>query len=448
MRQPNPKLVAGSRELRQAIRVLRPFVVLVALSSLGLARPARAQEVDLLHAVAADLAVSSTYRSQRGQADALVDGDLETAWNSRTGELTTSWIEVRLPESVHVSSIAMTAGFTHVTERGTDLFPGNHRVRRVRVLHDGVLAGEHALDVASRGLQSVPVSGGGGVYRIEIVETAPGSRSDWREVCVSELRVMGSDPAARAGQRVPRIGVGTLPAPRVRTAPDRAAVGREHRQRVAAFERSWIEIERLAESPRVGSAPDEEQWPADMQALVRARRTALTALAEFVAPVDELEGDALRARAATRVPLEWPSGDRERVLARDLAVIALAMDRVHVFLDDDAARCRWARSLGLVHLTRASAFARGDAAHEDQDASEAEAMGEDLPRGAGHRIDALYALAEVLRDAEAEWSRNTRGVAPRLRRQSPPERTLAAPDLALVVEQLDVAQRTCGWPTP
>ena len=149
------------------------------LASLWLAAPARAQEVDLLHAIGADVAVSTTYRNQRGQADALIDGDLETAWNSRTGELTTSWIEVRLPPTAHVTSLAMTVGFTHVSERGADLFPGNHRVRRVRVLHDGVVATEHALDVSSRALQSVPVSGGGGVYRIEIVETEPGSRSDW-----------------------------------------------------------------------------------------------------------------------------------------------------------------------------------------------------------------------------------------------------------------------------
>ena len=418
------------------------------LASLWLAAPARAQEVDLLHAIGADVAVSTTYRNQRGQADALIDGDLETAWNSRTGELTTSWIEVRLPPTAHVTSLAMTVGFTHVSERGADLFPGNHRVRRVRVLHDGVVATEHALDVSSRALQSVPVSGGGGVYRIEIVETEPGSRSDWREVCVSELRVMGTDPGARPGQRVPRVGIGALPAPQVTTPPDRAAVSRAHRQRVAAFERSWIEIERLAESPRVGSAPDETAWPGDMQELVRARRTALTALADFVAPIDALEGDALRARAATRVPLDWPSGEREELLRRDLEVIALAMERVHAFLADDAARCRWARSLGLVHLTRASAFARGEASHEDQSASEAADMGERLPRGAGHRIDSLYALGEALRDAETEWSRNTRGVAPRLRRLSPPDGALAAPDLARVVEQLDVAQHTCGWPTP
>lgn len=78
-------------------------------------------EVDLLHAVEADVAVSSTYRDQRSQVDALVDGDLETAWNSRTGELVGAWIEVRLPESAQVTSIAMTVGFTHVSGE-SDLF--------------------------------------------------------------------------------------------------------------------------------------------------------------------------------------------------------------------------------------------------------------------------------------------------------------------------------------
>lgn len=254
----------------------------LALLVLGAIAPAgaRAQELDLLHAVGTELAVSSTYRNQRAQADALVDGDLETAWNARSGELTTSWIEVRIPASAHVTSIQMTAGFTHVSERGADLFPGNHRVRRVRVLHDGAPLGEHTLDTSARTLQTIPAAGGGGVYRIEILETEPGARSDWREVCVSELRVMGTDPGARAGARLPRIGVGSLPAPLAAATPDRTALGRAHRQRVAAFERSWIAIERLAESPRVGSAPAEEQWPLDMQELVRTRRTTLTTLAD------------------------------------------------------------------------------------------------------------------------------------------------------------------------
>ncbi len=78
-------------------------------------------ELDLLHAVRSDLAASSAYRNQSSQVAALIDGDLETAWNSRTGELVGAAIEVRLPADVHVNAIALTAGFTHM-QRGTDLF--------------------------------------------------------------------------------------------------------------------------------------------------------------------------------------------------------------------------------------------------------------------------------------------------------------------------------------
>jgi hypothetical protein len=424
----------------------RLAALIVLLAAFG-PTTAVAQDVDLLHAVGTDLAVSSTYRNQRGQADALIDGDLETAWNSRSGDLTTSWVEVRIPASARVSVIAMTVGFTHQTPRA-DLFTGNHRVRRVRVSRDGAVLGEHTLDPENRGLQSIAIQGPGGVYRIEILETQPGSRTDWREVCISELRVMGTDPGARVGQRMPRVGVGSLPAPRVTTPPDPVALGRAHRQRVAAFERSWLSIERWAESPRVGSAPDEDLWPSDMQSLVSTRRSTLTALADFVAGVDEVEADALRARAALRVPLEWPSGDRERLLVADLEAIARAMEMVHRLLADDAARCRWARSLGRVYLTRAAMFARGDASLSDQSASEAEVMGERVPRGENGRIDALYRLSEMLGDAEREWSRNTRGVAARLRRVTPPERAQSAADLTRVIAQVAVCEQTCGWPRP
>jgi hypothetical protein len=404
----------------------------------------RAQEVDLLHAVAADVAVSSAYRGRASQLDALVDGDLETAWNSSSGELTTSWIEVRLPPTSHVSSIALTVGFTHVTERGIDLFPGNHRVRRVRVSRDGTALGEHTLDVASRALQRLPVSGGGGVYRLEIVETMPGSRADWREVCVSELRVMGTDPGARPGQRVPRGGIGALPAPRMSTPPDRVAVEAAHRQRVAGFERSWRAVEQIEDGARSASAPDPE-WNEQIAELVRTRRSALTQLADYVAQVDEAEGDALRARAATRVPSEWPSGPRADLLEADLRAAGLAMDVVSRFLADDAARCRWARALGGLHLVRAASLASGDrmfAEMEDSDA-EMEGRGSDVDE-ADH--DALYDGATVLESAQLEWSRDTRGVAPRLRRLQLPARARAATDLSRVIEQLDVAQGSCGWP--
>ena len=429
----------SSRGLGLSSRGFFFFVLL----SLGAVSSVRAQEVDLLHAVAADVAVSSAYRGRASQLDALVDGDLETAWNSSSGDLTTSWIEVRLPPTSHVSSIALTVGFTHVTERGLDLFPGNHRVRRVRVSHDATALGEHTLDVASRALQSVPVTGGGGVYRIEIVGTEPGSRSDWREVCVSELRVMGSDPGARAGQRVPRLGVGSLPAPRGTTAPDPAALGREHRQRVAAFEQSWRELERIEDQGRSASAPS-ETWSEDVAVIARTRRAALLHLADYVAQVDEIEGDALRARARLRVPSEWPSGERAHVLEADLRTVGLAMDVVSRFLDDDAVRCRWARALGGLHLFRAVSYASGDRMFAEMEESDADMEGHASEISATDH-DALEDAAMVLEGALAQWSGNTRGVAPRLRRLQLPTRARAATDLSRLLEQLDVAQGTCGW---
>lgn len=397
---------------------------------------AGAQDVDLLRAVATDLAVSSTYRNQRSQVASLVDGSLETAWNSRTGELAGAWIEVRIPASARVSAIQLTAGFTHVTPRA-DLFPGNHRVRRVRVSRDGVVLGEHTLEVESRALQSLPVSGPGGVYRVEIVEVLPGSRTDWREVCISELRVLGSDAAARAGRRLPRTAVGALPPPRVATPPDRAALGRAHRQRVAAIERRWLELERLANGGREGSAPD-DLWGNDVAEIERIRRAVLTETAAFVEPVDEVEADGLRIAALTAAPTSWPEWQHAPQLTADLEALARAMGAAGNYLADDAARCRWARTLGRIHLARAASFARAEREHGEMD----EADGVRQPRGGPD----LWMIATTLTDAEQEWSRNTRGVAARLRRMTMPADLRSSADFQAVLHQCDVAQATCGWP--
>lgn len=168
-----------------------------------------AEPRDLLHRVPAAVAVSSAYRDSAAQVARLVDEDFETAWNSRTGDLDGAWIDVRLPENARVTAIQMTVGFTHVTDRA-DLFTGNHRVRRVRVTHGGETVGETTLDPDRRGLQTIPVEGGGGDYRIELVELVPGTRDDWREACVSELRVLGHAPIAHAVY-TPRSAIGTLP---------------------------------------------------------------------------------------------------------------------------------------------------------------------------------------------------------------------------------------------
>lgn len=168
-------------------------------------------EVELLHAVPTRVAVSSAYRDGEGEAPKLVDGDLETAWNSRTGDLVGAWIEIDLPVDATVRAIAMTPGYTHVSPRA-DLFVGNHRVSRVRIHRDGAVLGEHDLDVERREPIEIPVNAGGGRYRIEVVATVPGTRTDWQETCISELRVLGTSPAARAGAVSPTTSLGPLPA--------------------------------------------------------------------------------------------------------------------------------------------------------------------------------------------------------------------------------------------
>lgn len=130
-------------------------------------------------------------------ADKMLDNDLGTAWNSRSGDLVGAWFEVSVPAGVTVSSFALTAGFTRQNGRN-DLFAMNHRVERVRVSRDGVDLGEFALDAESRALQTFALAGNGGVYRFTISAERAGSRAAWRELCVSEFVLYGSAPEGMA----------------------------------------------------------------------------------------------------------------------------------------------------------------------------------------------------------------------------------------------------------
>ncbi|MEM9187930.1 MAG: hypothetical protein AAGF12_02045 [Myxococcota bacterium] len=168
-----------------------------------------ADTVDLLHAVPTQLAASSAYRENLEQVSRLFDGDLETAWNSRTGDLETAWIEVLLPEDARVASIELTAGYTKV-DGERDLFNGNHRIRRIRISQNGAVLKEADLDPERRDLQPVDIGAGGGLYRITLIELQPGTRDTWREACISELRFLGSAPTMNEGAHRPAASVGPL----------------------------------------------------------------------------------------------------------------------------------------------------------------------------------------------------------------------------------------------
>jgi hypothetical protein len=171
--------------------------------------PATAE--DLLHRVPMRVAVSSVVANEAFSPFDLVDGDVTTAWNSRTGDAR-PWIAFRVPPSTHVERVRMTVGFTAIAGKGMegDYFTMNRRIRKVRVWQDKVSLREVTLDPESRDLQDVPIDGGGGDYRIEIVETIAGSRRDWREVCVSELRVIGQPPPGMKPHDDLQVLVGSL----------------------------------------------------------------------------------------------------------------------------------------------------------------------------------------------------------------------------------------------
>jgi hypothetical protein len=155
---------------------------------------ARSREYDLLRVVPLALAVSSVVSNNSERPWHLIDGDPNTAWNSRTGDLVGAWIAVRVPEGAALNSFLLSAGFASV-KRGQDLFTMNHRITRVRVSRDGKALGEFPLDPNVRTPQRIAVSGGPGEYKIEVLATLPGSRTDWQEICVSELEVRGTLPA-------------------------------------------------------------------------------------------------------------------------------------------------------------------------------------------------------------------------------------------------------------
>jgi hypothetical protein len=406
---------------------------------------ARAQEpVDLLHAVGTELAVSSAYRNLRQQVERLVDGDPTSAWNSATGDLVGAWIEVRLPADAEVTAIALVPGFARVSQ-GTDLFTGNHRVSAIRVLREGVEVGRFPVAHERPELVTIPVRGRGGVWRIELAELRAGTRNDWREACVSELRIFGRAPSVAPGTRTPRVAIGALPEAAVAVAVDVAALERAQRRDLTYLVREWrtLQSDYFSFAESTGEPePDAET----IRETERARAAILRRVTELVQPVDPARADAIRIAGATRlsgVAWRW-----EPIVRADLAAISAALDAVAERIGTDAARCRSVRALAELRLVRVAGLARLAAYFDEIDESEAMSMGDERPRGAERRSRSLGQDAEAFGDLEAEWSRNSRGVTTRLLRREAPTDERVAEDWRALSTVLPVARQTCGWPDP
>ncbi|MCB9616715.1 MAG: hypothetical protein H6722_30125 [Sandaracinus sp.] len=374
-----------------------------------------AELVDLLHAVRTEVATSSAYQNRDTQVRALVDGDLETAWNSRTDDLQGAWIEVRIPEGARVQSIRMTAGFTKTGSDGSDLFTGNHRVAKVKVSRDGTELGVAELDVDVRMPQALgDFGGGGGVYRLELTEMRPGTNERWREACISELQFLGGAPNAAAGARVPTVGIGTLPAAYVAPVADREEITRTHVNKVGQIGSGWSEL-LLASSGLDFAEPD------DTEDLRPQRVRLLERAASWVEPVDADAAAALQARA--RAPLGESTSAVDATFAADVDALAAGLTAVANFVGDDAARCRTARANGGMRLELLTARI-------------------ERPHDAGN-LDEVWELD--VPGIASEWRSNTRGSARQLERHGRPRAESYATLYDAVLADVAIARPACGW---
>lgn len=155
--------------------------------------PVSKQEVELLHNTNTVVSVSSSQPSPKLSPKSMLDGDFETAWNSQSGDLIGARISFEVPAAAHVNTIRLTVGFTGSNEKG-DLFVLNHRIRKIALARNGLRIGEFFLETENRSLQALPVGLDGGKYTIVVLETLPGQKANWREVCVSEMVVWGFLP--------------------------------------------------------------------------------------------------------------------------------------------------------------------------------------------------------------------------------------------------------------
>lgn len=205
-RQTNPQMVSPiTRPTSLASETQKPSLLTEPTKPTKPAEP-----TELLHNLPSVVAVSSRVRNDTDLPEHLVDGNLNTAWNSEGGDLRGGWVAFRLPAKAQVTSIQMTVGFTRVDPSG-DFFRMNHRVRKVRVLRDGVSLGEFELDPEKRELQTLAITAPGGDFQVLVLDVLPGSKKGWRELCISELAVWGFLPAGvKPVRKEPIVRVGTI----------------------------------------------------------------------------------------------------------------------------------------------------------------------------------------------------------------------------------------------
>lgn len=208
-----PWLVACSAQKSTPTDAGTPLVAPSTTSAVSIpdAGPPSTTVVDLLHWGPARLAVSSNVKNPRDYPEHLVDGNEGTAWNSRTGDLVGATIAFEVPADSKIQTLVLSAGFHKTNAKGEDLFAMNHRIRSVTV-HAGSLEDPPlltlTLDPNRREPQAFPFEQPGGLYWLKVAAVQPGTQKAWKELAISELRVMGLPGAGAYGlPRIPDVSI-------------------------------------------------------------------------------------------------------------------------------------------------------------------------------------------------------------------------------------------------
>lgn len=252
--------------------------------------------VDLLRAVATTITVSSQVANPKILPRHLVDRDLGTAWNSRTGELEGAWLRVVVPPGAVIEELRLTAGHTGKGPKQEDYFTMNPRVARIALEPRGGKRVEVALDVGRRDLQAVPIHAQGGLV-LRVVAIAPGSKTTWKEIAISELEVWGTPPPGwtpPAAPVAPTVVVEPPPAATSKLfAQACASLDDDTKERAQQREASAAACAELPEPERSQCGVDE---PGDPSCEVTAVETPLAppwrALAEHCEVDDDIYGPA------------------------------------------------------------------------------------------------------------------------------------------------------------
>ncbi len=168
--------------------------------------------VDLLRHTPARLMVSSNVQNPRDYPEHLVDGKSATAWNSRSGDLVGATIAFEVPADAQLQSLVLSAGFDAIDAKGADLFSKNYRIKSVAVyagsLEDDPVA-TLSLDTTRREPQSFAFVQPGGLYWLKVTAVRAGTQASWKELAVSEFRVMGTPGALGFSlPRMPDVSIG------------------------------------------------------------------------------------------------------------------------------------------------------------------------------------------------------------------------------------------------